>query len=182
MPVKEEHLSILKKPFGDLIRKENITKENIIRIVDSYMDDNNQTSIVTVGDATTERILSYGIYPKIAIIDGVERRIRRPELKNSEIVKAYSNKNKIKFYRCTNRQGTISKEAYDIIEKIVEKNEDAMVFVDGEEDLLALPVFALARNQSLVLYGQPLEGIVVVKIDNKLKKKAQDLLDSIGFS
>jgi uncharacterized protein (UPF0218 family) len=57
-----------------------------------------------------------------------------------------------------------------------------MVFVDGEEDLLALPIFALARDQSVVLYGQPLEGIVVVKIDNKLKEKAQDLLDSIGFS
>jgi len=181
MPVKEEHLSILKKPFGDLIRKENITKESIIKIINSYKDDN-QTSIVTVGDATTERILSYGIYPKIAIIDGVERRIRRPELKNSEIIKAYSNNNKIKFYKCTNRQGTISKEAYHIIEKIIERNEDAMVFVDGEEDLLALPVFALARDQSVVLYGQPLEGIVVVKIDNKLKKKAQDLLDSIGFS
>lgn len=181
MPVKEEHLSILKKPFGDLIRKENITKESIIKIINSYKDDN-QTSIVTVGDATTERILSYGIYPKIAIIDGVERRIRRPELKNSEIIKAYSNNNKIKFYKCTNRQGTISKEAYDIIEKIIERNEDAMMFVDGEEDLLALPVFALARDQSVVLYGQPLEGIVVVKIDNKLKKKAQDLLDSIGFS
>lgn len=181
MPLKEEHLIILKKPFGDLIRKENITKENIIKIINSYNGDN-KTSIVTVGDATTERILSFGIYPKIAIIDGVERRIRRPDLKNSEIIKAYSNKNKIKFYKCSNRQGTISKEAYDIIEKIIERNEDAMVFVDGEEDLLALPVFALARNQSVVLYGQPLEGIVVVKVNNKLKKKAQNLLDGIGFS
>ena len=181
MPLKEEHLIILKKPFGDLIRKENITKENIIKIINSYNDDN-KTSIVTVGDATTERILSFGIYPKIAIIDGVERRIRRPDVKNSEIIKAYSNKNKIKFYKCSNRQGTISKEAYDIIEKIIQSNENAMVFVDGEEDLLALPVFALARNQSVVLYGQPLEGIVVVKVNNKLKKKAQNLLDGIGFS
>ena len=181
MPLKEEHLIILKKPFGDLIRKENITKENIIKIINSYNGDN-KTSIVTVGDATTERILSFGIYPKIAIIDGVERRIRRPDVKNSEIIKAYSNKNKIKFYKCSNRQGTISKEAYDIIEKIIQSNENAMVIVDGEEDLLALPVFALARNQSVVLYGQPLEGIVVVKVNNKLKKKAQNLLDGIGFS
>ena len=180
MPVKEEHLRILKKPFGDLIRQKDITKEKLVELIDTYKD--GLTNVVTVGDATTEKILSYGIYPKIAIIDGVERRIKRPELKNSEMINSYVTNNRVKFYKCVNKQGTVSREAYNILKKIFQRKENAMIFVNGEEDLLALPVFVFAQEKSVVLYGQPLEGIVIVKVDNKLKKKAQDLLDSIGIS
>jgi len=53
--------------------------------------------------------------------------------------------------------------------------------VDGEEDMLALPIFSIAPDCSVVLYGQPLEGIVIVKITPKTRKKAKDLMDRIGI-
>lgn len=180
MPIREEQLKILKKPFGNLIKNEDVTKENIIEIL-YKLNSGNQINVITVGDATTEKILSYGIFPKLAIIDGVERRVKRSELKNLKIKKAYSRDKKIKIYKCKNKQGTISLQAYNIIKTVIKNNEKAIICVEGEEDLLALPVFVLALNNSLILYGQPLEGLVVVKIDNKLKKKAQNLLDSIGL-
>lgn len=180
MPIKEEQLKILKKPFGDLIKNEHVTKENIIEILDK-LNSGSHINVITVGDATTEKILSYGIFPKLAIIDGVERRIKRSELKNLKIKKAYSKDKKIKIYKCINKQGTISLQAYNIIKTVIKNNETAILCIEGEEDLLALPVFVLALNNSLILYGQPLEGLVVVKIDNNLKKKAQNLLDSIGL-
>ena len=98
------------------------------------------------------------------------------------MINSYVTNNRVKFYKCVNKQGTVSREAYNILKKIFQRKENAMIFVNGEEDLLALPVFVFAQEKSVVLYGQPLEGIVIVKVDNKLKKKAQDLLDSIGIS
>jgi uncharacterized protein (UPF0218 family) len=47
--------------------------------------------------------------------------------------------------------------------------------------MLALPVFALAPINSVVFYGQPLEGLVSVKINDKIKNKSRHLIDSIGL-
>jgi uncharacterized protein (UPF0218 family) len=60
------------------------------------------------------------------------------------------------------------------------KREQAIIFIDGEEDMLALAVFALAPLDSVVFYGQPLEGLVSVKLNAKIKNKSRNLLDSIG--
>jgi uncharacterized protein (UPF0218 family) len=54
------------------------------------------------------------------------------------------------------------------------------VKVKGEEDMLALPMFTLAPKESAVLYGQPLEGIVVVKITQEKQNQAKDLMNKIS--
>jgi GTP-dependent dephospho-CoA kinase len=54
------------------------------------------------------------------------------------------------------------------------------IVVSGEEDLLALPLFVMVPNGSVVLYGQPLEGMVIVRIDETVRWKARDLLYRIG--
>ncbi|HMK82220.1 MAG TPA: DUF359 domain-containing protein, partial [Candidatus Bathyarchaeia archaeon] len=48
--------------------------------------------------------------------------------------------------------------------------------VDGEEDLLVLVVIAVAPVGSLVVYGQPNEGIVLVNVTLAKKKEVVDLL------
>jgi GTP-dependent dephospho-CoA kinase len=53
------------------------------------------------------------------------------------------------------------------------------VFVYGEEDMLALPLFIMVPDGSVVLYGQPLEGMVIVKVNEDIRRKAQYLLDEI---
>ena len=53
------------------------------------------------------------------------------------------------------------------------------IIVDGEEDLLVLPVCARAKDGFTVLYGQPNEGIIVVRADLTSRNKAKSLLDSI---
>jgi uncharacterized protein (UPF0218 family) len=52
--------------------------------------------------------------------------------------------------------------------------------VEGEEDMLALPIFVMASEGAVVLYGQPLEGMVAVKITAAKRKQAKDLMDRIG--
>ena len=176
MPLNDEKLNILKKPFGKLIKQDEISKEKINYLVKG------SKSLITVGDASTEKIISYGMIPNLSIIDGVERRIRRTESKISELANLFENStSKFKQYHCNNPKGTISKEAYNKIKKIIRNRELAIVFINGEEDMLALPVFALAPLGSVVFYGQPLEGIVSVKIDDKIKTKSRNLIDSIGL-
>ena len=174
MPLKDEHVNILKKPFGELIKQEEISKQKINSLVkDSKV-------LITVGDATTEKIISFGLTPDLSIIDCVERRIRRTESKILELKTFFLTTTKFKQYQCKNPKGTITKEAYITIKKILMKGEQAIIFIDGEEDMLALAVFALAPLDSVVFYGQPLEGLVSVKINDKIKNKSRNLLQSIG--
>lgn len=174
MPLKDEHVNILKKPFGELIKQEEISKRKINSLVkDSKV-------LITVGDATTEKIISFGLTPDLSIIDCVERRIRRTESKILELKTFFLTTTKFKQYQCKNPKGTITKEAYITIKKILMKGEQAIIVIDGEEDMLALAVFALAPLDSVVFYGQPLEGLVSVKINAKIKNKSRNLLQSIG--
>lgn len=174
MPLKDEHINILKKPFGELIKQEEISKQKINSLVkDSKV-------LITVGDATTEKIISFGLTPDLSIIDCVERRIRRTESKILELKTFFLTTTKFKQYQCKNPKGTITKEAYITIKKILMKGEQAIIVIDGEEDMLALAVFALAPLDSVVFYGQPLEGLVSVKINAKIKNKSRNLLQSIG--
>ena len=174
MPLKDEHVNILKKPFGELIKQEEISKQKINSLV------KDSKALITVGDATTEKIISFGLTPDLSIIDCVERRIRRTESKILELKTFFLTTTKFKQYQCKNPKGTITKEAYITIKKILMKGEQAIIFIDGEEDMLALAVFALAPLDSVVFYGQPLEGVVSVKINAKIKNKSRHLLDNIG--
>ena len=176
MPLKDEHINLLKRPFGLLIKQEEISKENIFSLIKE------SNMIITVGDATTEKILSFDLMPSLSIIDGIERRIKKSELEILNLKNTFLTKNHIyNQYQCKNTKGTISKEAYLTIKKILVEKEQAIIFIDGEEDLLALPVFALAPLGSIVFYGQPLEGIVMVKINDEIKKKSSNLIKSIGI-
>jgi uncharacterized protein (UPF0218 family) len=51
------------------------------------------------------------------------------------------------------------------------------IFVNGEEDLLVLPVCIHAPDNAVVMYGQPHEGLVIVKIIPEIRNKVQTLLD-----
>jgi GTP-dependent dephospho-CoA kinase len=125
--------------------------------------------IITVGDATTERLLSFGITPDIAVIDGVERRSLRD----------YSINYPAKEMSCTNPAGMISRGAVQVLQSALETPSPVIVIVEGEEDMLALPLFTMAPKGSAVLYGQPLEGIVLVNITEEKQNQAKDLMNRI---
>ena len=49
--------------------------------------------------------------------------------------------------------------------------------VDGEEDLLVLPVCLYAPENFVVMYGQPNEGLVIIKINHEIKEKVQKIVN-----
>ena len=154
---------LLKRPFGTLIAEKHVSGQKISSMLKGVKN------IIAVGDATTERMISFGITPHIAVIDGKERRSGR-----DHSIDYYA-----KEMSCTNPAGTISKEAVDVLQNALETPPPVRVNVHGEEDLLALPLFIMAPQGSAVLYGQPLEGLVVVKITEEKQKQAIDLIDRI---
>jgi len=56
-------LQVLKKPLGKLILDSDITEKKIRKEIA-----NSNSKIITVGDRSTDRLISFDIYPDLAII------------------------------------------------------------------------------------------------------------------
>jgi uncharacterized protein (UPF0218 family) len=165
MPLSPKDVQLLKKPFGTLIPDRQVTKQKVTFMLKG------SKKVFAVGDATTERLIDFQIIPDMAVIDGKERRSKR----------SYPADYPARELRCTNPAGTISKAAVKVLQNAMQMSPPIRVLVDGEEDMLALPIFAMAPEGSAVLYGQPLEGLVVVGITPAKQKQAKDLMDRIGI-
>ena len=151
----------LKIPLGLLLPIGQDNKENIQKHLsdDSY--------IITVGDKTTEKMIEYGIIPSLQIVDGFEKRKKRefPKLGNESELKI------------DNPASEITLQSIQIIKKAFEMVSPIRLIVNGEEDLLVLPVCIHAPKNSVILYGQPNKGLVLVQITTEIRNKAQTLLD-----
>ena len=134
---------------------------------------------MTVGDATTARLLLFGIVPDLSVIDGKERRTKTSGSKLVALIEDGDSKS-LSFLRCSNRPGTVSRNAIATIREALKMPFPVRILVTGEEDLLALPLFVIVPNGSVVLYGQPLEGMVIVRINEKIRRKAQEMLCRMG--
>jgi len=148
----------LKNPLGILLK--DTSKENISKHIpkNSY--------VITVGDATTEKMLSFGFVPSLQIVDGYEQRGKR--------IAPQSAATKLE---CENPAAQITTQSMDIIKKAMSLTPPVQILVTGEEDLLVIPACIMAPPNSVVLYGQPNEGLVIVPITNEIRNKTQNLLD-----
>lgn len=158
-----DELNILKRPLGLLIEDSRVSRD----ILEYLLKD--ARMVISVGDATTERLIALGFVPDIQIIDGRERRGSRAEIK-------HMHKSEV---RCKNPAGTVSKDAIDAIRKALILDKPVRVYVEGEEDLLGLVLLKLAPDGSTILYGQPLEGIVLLKVDEESKGRLEHLLNKL---
>ncbi|MEO9319457.1 MAG: DUF359 domain-containing protein [Nitrososphaera sp.] len=163
MPISNDLLLELKKPFGKLILDTEVTKERLLEELDG------SSGSITVGDATLDRMNEFGLFADLSIVDGKERRFSRaiPQLTG-----------KVALFNCSNPAGTITDEAIKTINESLE-SLPARIVVRGEEDLLALAVCALAPEGFVVLYGQPHEGLVAVKLSEENKRRAALLMDRV---
>jgi len=155
----------LKNPLGNLVSDNDPNKENIIKKISA------ESVIITVGDRTTENMLQLGLKPQIQIIDGLEKRNQRVVPADDTINTNLS---------CRNPPGEITEESMQIIQKAFSCESPVRITVDGEEDLLVLPVCIHAPKNSIVIYGQPNEGLVIVTITPEIRAKVQKILDAMN--
>jgi hypothetical protein len=69
----------------------------------------------------------------------------------------------------------------ECLQLILDSHKQIRLEVQGEEDLLALPVLAYYPEDAVLFYGQPNEGLVVVS-SKKAREKAREILRGMGIS
>lgn len=154
--VPEELRVLFKKPFGELYKGKGTSPANRIK------KELKNEKVIIVGDVTLKNALVVGITPSLAIVDMKTKRRGEIRLKENEAV-------------VKNPPGMITEELWDEIHKKMDI-DGAKILVDGEEDLAVLPCVLEADWNTIILYGQPDEGIVLVRVTEEKKMEASILL------
>ncbi len=154
----------LKKPIGRVLKGDEEIKKGIYEEIEI-----NPCTVICVGDKTTETVLNAGIKPKICVYDGKVERKNIPIPREIKELDA-------KEIELENPPGSLNEEAFKIMDTALNSRLDYKIKVNGEEDLITLAAIDRAAIGSLVLYGQPKEGIVAVRVDNKTKNKVKEII------
>jgi pantetheine-phosphate adenylyltransferase len=146
---------ILKKPAGKLVSTQKVLSE--LKRMKPF-------KIIAVGDFTAMLFEKIKLKPAVVVVDG---KIKRKKV--SFRPKGFFDRS----YKVANKSGTITAKAAKLMEKAVERQNHGytLIKVKGEEDLLALPAMVFAPLESVVCYGQPGKGMVLVKITEEKKKR-----------
>jgi hypothetical protein len=161
----EAQRQLLKKPLGELVTG---TPSECSRKIKEVQDAEKPRRLILVGDTVSRNAIQSGIKPDVIIIDHKEKR--------SEAVEFTYEKTRV--FRMRNEAGTIDLLAWSAIAEAIEKGDSAVI-VDGEEDLLALVAVAAAPEGSLVVYGQPEEGVVLVRASMEMKNEIRRIVDDM---
>ncbi len=155
--------SELKQPKGDLYcTRDCVPEREVVR----RLNDETPEVVITVGDVTTATILEEGFTPQVMLIDGITKRGKY----DREFVAE-------KEYLIYNPAAVIYPEAWSTIATAIDNEKTTLISVDGEEDLLGFPAVLLAPEGSVVLYGQPNEGVVWVPVTEENQSIARKLLE-----
>lgn len=118
--------------------------------------------IITIGDYTTKSFLEKGIVPHLMIID---HQVERKPFPDIDVLLAPHH---LPVIPLKSGPGYISKSAMEALTPLPR----GVIDVDGEEDLLVLPVLCVAPFGARVYYGQPNQGMVEVVVTEETKKMA----------
>jgi uncharacterized protein (UPF0218 family) len=151
----------LKTPLGQLLAgtpTETMPKLKVL------VEQSKPSKVTTVGDIVSRETLAAGIQVSLRIVDQMtlRKRISPVEIKAERT------------YKVRNPAGVITREAWDTIKKAL-KDREAAIFVDGEEDLLAIPAVLESPDNAFVVYGQPSEGLVVVTASPEKKSDVRKI-------
>lgn len=161
LTISKEIRPLLKKPFGKVFKGKDIEPaEEIKKTLKGER-------VIVVGDVTLKNILAVGIKPSLAIIDLKTKR------KINEDLPSEAETAKVK-----NPPGMITSALWDKIHELMGE-DGSLIVVDGEEDMAVLPCILEADWDNVVLYGQPDEGIVLVKVTEEKKFDAGTIVKMI---
>ncbi len=152
MQIDHEILKELKKPQGILIPNKEISLETLRKYLALGK------KIIAVGDRTANN------------------RKKRDDLSIKDALASLLPDKKPVVLKAQNPRGTISFDSMSKIKKTLKITNHVVLEINGEEDLLVLPYVLLAESGSIIFYGQPLKGMVVVKVTNAIRQKAKRLI------
>jgi uncharacterized protein (UPF0218 family) len=162
----DSQIQKLKRPLGELVvgNPTDTMKELAVRV-----KKRRYAHIATVGDVVSQAAVKAGIPVHLRIIDHKTMR------KEGEFLPQTS----LHTFDLTNPAGVITDESFSIIREAMSQ-PDALIIVDGEEDLLTIPTVLESPNNSIVVYGQPMEGLVIITVDQETKETVNNLLQNMN--
>lgn len=162
----EEMREELKRPFGKLYPNEEFDRGTI----EGELKD--KTLLITCGDESSLKIHQLGIKIDIAIIDF---KTKREEIKERERLMNIGTRS----VNVKNPAGTITEELEDALKAEIDLDHEGttLIIVDGEEDMAFIPCVLYSPDGSVVMYGQPDEGLVVAVVNDALRARIQDIYD-----
>jgi len=156
----------LKAPLGLLIKG---SFEETMKELKKIAGKEKPPKIIAVGDVVSSNLIKYGVYPQVFIIDN---RVMR-----ETITPIQANADETIFVK--NPAGTLTEEAIEGVQRALTREHPVKVMVDGEEDLLTLVAVAYAPENSLVVYGQPHEGVVAVATTKEKKDEVRRIIKAM---
>ncbi|MEM2107738.1 MAG: DUF359 domain-containing protein [Candidatus Bathyarchaeia archaeon] len=155
----------LKDPFGTLIRG---SFDETVSKLKELLESEKTPALVAVGDTVSRNLHEHSMAPQLLITDNKSmRKSIKPRIFAAKVL------------HVKNPPGTITEEAIATIKSALESGEPTQIIVDGEEDLLTLIAVLYAPTDSLVVYGQPREGLVAVKATAEKKAEAAEILKAM---
>jgi len=124
--------------------------------------------IISVGDVVSESMIKHGILPQVLVVDN--RVMRKP------ITPIHADVNQTLYVK--NPPGTLTDETWTVMREAIQ-GKRTKVLVDGEEDLLTLVAVSCAPENSFVVYGQPHEGIVVIKVTKEKREIIRGIVEAM---
>ncbi|KYK38541.1 MAG: DUF359 domain-containing protein [Theionarchaea archaeon] len=115
--------------------------------------------VIAIGDVVAENLIKAGIEPDMMVVDGKSMREEREIAVQCDIT-------------VKNRASEITEELMEAIRKGYKR-----IYVEGEEDLAALPAILYAEENSVIVYGQPSEGIMVIRPTEENKETVRKTLE-----
>ncbi|WP_336362145.1 GTP-dependent dephospho-CoA kinase family protein [Halalkalicoccus salilacus] len=128
--------------------------------------------LITVGDVVTYHFERIGHTPDVAVVDGLTER----DTVEDDVARTLEASD-ARRREANNPAATLSESMLRTLREALEAAEPTVIDVDGEEDLVTLPAIAIAPDGASVVYGQPGEGMVHVRVDSEVRERARGLLN-----
>jgi len=164
--LKPELRRELRNPLGRLLV--GTPQETMKQLVELILRER-PGHVISVGDVVSQNMLKQGIHPHIMIVDG---RIMREEAQPIDA-------NTYRRIVVENPAATITPKAWLVIDRALKQKKPTLIAVEGEEDLFTLVAVSRAPMNSLVVYGQPNEGVVAVIVDETAKHKVSLIIQAM---
>ena len=161
--LSEKMRNMLKTPLGELLAEEELYRKISGR----------KGILITVGDVCTLSLIRKGAMPDFSFIDLKYERKNLGTEERKEILGFDADE-----IRAKNPAGTVSDEVFELCRDLFsekKKQRCTRIVIDGEEDLCAIPVMMFAPLGSLVIYGQPKEGVVLIEMNEGKRKLAEKI-------
>jgi hypothetical protein len=155
LKLPEEMRPVLKRPLGILLKD----TQSFMK----FLKEKNPPRLVAVGDVVTASLLAAGVEPDVVIVDSIV--MKSPAEKDMcEVIERFKGRE----VKVKNPAGTLTPE----LRRALKTARPPMkVVVKGEEDLATIPAVLSSPLGSLVVYGQPGQGLVAVEVTEEKREE-----------